>query len=57
MQGRRFNPALPYIIFAGVNILVGSFCFALPETNHATLPSNIQEAIELEKYHNNVKYL
>lgn len=48
--GRRVDPALPFIIFACVNIVVGTVCFMLPETKHATLPANIQEAIELEKY-------
>ena len=49
MQGRRINPALPYIIFSAFNIVSGISCFLLPETNDAPLPSNIQEAIELEK--------
>jgi len=50
LQGRRIDPALPYIIFSIFNIASGLMCYLLPETNHAPLPENIQEAIELEKY-------
>ncbi|EFX70747.1 hypothetical protein DAPPUDRAFT_60927, partial [Daphnia pulex] len=48
--GRKVDPALPFIIFAGVNISVGVLCLLLPETNKITLPATVQEAVDMEKY-------
>ena len=48
--GKKIDPALPYIIFSIVNIIVGVLCLLLPETNHIPLPNTIQEAVEMEKY-------
>ncbi len=50
VQGRKFDPALPFIIFAGVNISVGVLCLLLPETKKIALPATVQEAVDMEKY-------
>lgn len=49
LQGRKIDPALPFIIFAVVNISVGILCLLLPETNKITLPATVQEAVDMEK--------
>lgn len=48
--GRKIDPALPFIVFAGVNLSVGLLCLLLPETNKTTLPDTVEEAEEMEKY-------
>lgn len=48
-QGRKIDPALPFIVFAGVNLSVGLLCLLLPETNKTTLPDTVEEAEEMEK--------
>lgn len=55
-QGRRVSPALPYIIFAGVNIVVGVLCLFLPETNGIHLPATVDEALDMEKWYK-IKFL
>ena len=47
LQGRQTGPAVPFMVFATVNILVGFMCLLLPETNNLPLPANIQEAVAL----------
>ncbi|KAK4024948.1 hypothetical protein OUZ56_010443 [Daphnia magna] len=47
--GRKIDPALPFIVFAGVNLSVGLLCLLLPETNKTTLPDTVEEAEEMEK--------
>ena len=49
-QGRRVYPALPYITFAVVNVVVGVLCLLLPETRNTPFPATIQDAVDLEKY-------
>ena len=41
--------SVPYIIFGSVNICIGSLALMLPETSKSQLPSNIQEAEDMEK--------
>ena len=43
------NSVVPYVIFGSVNLAVGLLTLTLPETSGTRLPSNIQEANELEK--------
>ena len=50
LQGREYGPALPFTIFAIINIIAGLICLLLPETNNTPLPSSIQEAKDLSKY-------
>jgi len=47
--GREYGPALPFTIFAIINIIAGLICLLLPETNNTPLPSSIQEAKDLSK--------
>ena len=44
------DQSTPYIIFAVVNIVIGSLCMMLPETSKSPLPTTIQEAEDIEKY-------
>ena len=46
------NSAIPYIIFGSINLIAGVLSLLLPETNGIRLPSNMQEAKELERYDN-----
>jgi len=48
--GRMVDQSTPYIIFAVVNIVIGSLCMMLPETSKSPLPTTIQEAEDIEKY-------
>lgn len=48
--GRLIGNSVPYIIFGSVNICIGSLALMLPETSKSQLPSNIQEAEDMEKY-------
>ena len=48
-QGRNVDATLPYIIFAGVSIVVGLVSLILPETLQSPLPATIQEAEDIEK--------
>jgi len=45
-MGRNVDPALPFIIFSIICIIVAALCCFLPETNHLSLPSTIKEAEE-----------
>jgi len=47
--GRNVDATLPYIIFAGVSIVVGLVSLILPETLQSPLPATIQEAEDIEK--------
>jgi len=48
--GRNVSQTLPYIIFAGVDIIVGLLCLVLPETVQSPLPATIEDAEDLKKY-------
>jgi hypothetical protein len=48
LQGET-NTALPYIIFGGVDLIMGCLVLMLPETKGTSLPSNVQEAEQFEK--------
>lgn len=50
LKGRNVDPALPFIIFASVNMSVGALCLLLPETNKITLPATVEEAEDMQKY-------
>ena len=48
LQGET-NTALPYIIFGGVDLIMGCLVLMLPETTGTSLPSNVREAEQFEK--------
>jgi len=49
-MGRKQGPEVPFIIFSIVSIIPGIICVTLPETNNLPLPTNIQEAKDLNKH-------
>ena len=48
-KGRTSNPAVPYIIFAGVNLTVGLLSLQLPETKGVALPATAAQAAALNR--------
>jgi hypothetical protein len=49
LKGRTLNPAVPYIIFAAVNLTVGLLSLLLPETRGVALPATAAQAAALSR--------